>query len=114
MSRFGIMMVVVVVLSAGLAAQTTGAQQQGQSDAKSTQTVPPIPWLDPSLADAPDRATTLAIAVATRRDCSANSTAICYGFCAPRPDQRNQEQPTSRESAPIKEQNPATGKLPQP
>lgn len=110
MSRFGIVMV-VVALCAGLAAQTTGAQAPSQAGGKSIPTAPPIPWLDPSLANAPDRATTLAIAVATRRDCSASSSAICYGFCAPRPDHRDQEQPASRESATIKQQNPAPDKV---
>jgi len=109
MSRFGILMA-LVGLCAGLAAQNPGAQQQGQADAKSIPTAPPIPWLDPSLPDAPDRATTLAIAVATRRECSASSSAICYGFCAPRPNHGDQEQAASRESAPLKQQNPAPSK----
>jgi len=105
MSRFGSLMV-AVALSAGLAAQTTGAQQQGPAEAKSIPTAPPIPWLDPSLANAPDRATRLIIGVATRGDCSASSSAICYGFCAPRPDHRDQQQAASRESASIKQKDP--------
>jgi hypothetical protein len=112
MSRFGILMV-VVALSAGLAAQSPGAQQQAPADAKSIPTAPPILWLDPSLADAPDRATTLAIAVATRRDCSASSSAICYGFCAPRPDRRDRERASRHKSAPIKQKNPAKGTVAQ-
>ncbi|MGA2345536.1 MAG: hypothetical protein ABSF93_05985 [Candidatus Sulfotelmatobacter sp.] len=114
MSRFGIgigigIWIVAVALSAALTAQTTGAQQPGQADAKSIQTAPPIPWLDPSLANRPDRAAMLAIAVATVRECSAGSSAVCYGFCAPSPDDgsdhANREQPAGRESAPIKPQN---------
>ena len=64
---FGIL-IVAVALSASLSAQTTAqnaaqtttqtaeAPAQGQAAAKSIQTAPPIPWLDPSLADASDRA----------------------------------------------------------
>jgi len=104
MSRFGILMV-VVALSAGLAAQTSGAQAQDDADSKSSKTVTPVPWLDPSLATSPDRAKMLAISVATVRDCSAGSSAICYGLCAPSSDHANREQPASHKSAPIKQQN---------
>jgi hypothetical protein len=104
MSRFG-MLIVAVALSAGLAAQTARAQAQNDADSKKIKTVAPIPWLDPSLAGSPNRAAILAISVATVRDCSASSSAVCYGFCAPSPDHANREQPTSGESTPIKQQN---------
>ncbi len=112
MSHFGIL-IVAVALSASLSAQTTAqtttqtaeAPAQGQAAAKSIQTAPPIPWLDPSLADASDRAKMLAISVATVHDCSAGSSAICYGFCAPSPDPASREQSASRRSALIKRQN---------
>jgi hypothetical protein len=107
MSRFGMLMV-IVALSAALAAQTTGVQP-GPADAKSIQTAPPIPWLDPSLANRPDRAAMLAIAVASIRDCSAGSTAVCYGFCAPSSDHGsdhgNPEHPAPGESAEMKQKN---------
>jgi hypothetical protein len=104
MSRFGILMV-VVALSAGLAAQSSGVQAQDDSDSKSSKTVAPVPWLDPSLATSPERDKMLAISVATVRDCSAGSSAICYGLCAPSSDHANREQPASHKSAPIKLQN---------
>jgi hypothetical protein len=80
MSRFGIS-IGLVTLSASLAAQTASP---GQTDAKSSQTAPPVPWLDPSLANASDRAKMLAIS-------------------APNPDQANSEQPAVGKSAPIKQ-----------
>jgi hypothetical protein len=108
MSRFGVLMV-LVALSAGLSAQTTApateAPAQGQTDAKSIQPVPPIPWFDPSLANASDRAKMLAISVATVHNCSAGSSAICYGFCAPKPENSNSEPSASRRSTPIKQQS---------
>jgi hypothetical protein len=99
MSRFGIS-IALVTLSASLAAQTASP---GQTDAKSSQTAAPVPWLDPSLANASDRAKMLAISVATVHSCSAGSSAICYGLCAPNPDQANSEQPAVGKSAPIKQ-----------
>jgi hypothetical protein len=108
MSRFGILMV-VVTLSAGLAAQTSGIQVQDSADARSIKPVTPVPWLDPSLTNSPDRAKMLVIGVASVRSCSAGSSAICYGLCTPSsdhgPDHTNLEPPASRESTPIKQQN---------
>jgi hypothetical protein len=108
MSRFGILMV-VVGLAASLAAQAPGAPVQDPTDSKSIKIATPVPWLDPSLANAPDGAKMLAISVATVRDCSAGSSAICYGLCAPSSDHANGVQTTSRESAPTKPQNAVKG-----
>jgi hypothetical protein len=111
MSRFGIgISIVAVALFAAFAAQPAGAQEPGQADAKSIQPTPPIPWLDPSLAAAPDRAKMPAISVATVHECSSGSSAICYGFCAPAPDHANREPATSRESSRIKQQTSVKGK----
>jgi hypothetical protein len=106
MSRIGIgVSIVAVALSAAFAARPAGAQEPGQVAAKSIPTTPPIPWFDPSLANTADRAKMLAISVATVHSCSAGSSAICYGLCAPNPDQANREQPASRKSEPTKQQN---------
>ncbi len=96
MSRFGIVMV-VVALSAGLAAQTSDVPTS--PDPKSIKTVRVVPWLDPSLANSPDRATILAIGVASARECSASSSAICYGFCARSSDQQIKQQNTPKSKA---------------
>jgi hypothetical protein len=109
MSRFGILMV-VVTLSAGLAAQTSGPQLRDPADAQNIQPVTPVPWLDPSLANASDRAKMLAISVATLRNCSAGSPAICYGFCAPNPDHANLEQSAIRKPVPTKQLSPTKSK----
>jgi hypothetical protein len=104
MSHFGIgLSIVAIALSAGLTAQTSGSQVRDPADAKSSQTAAPVPWLDPSLANSSDRAKMLAISVATVHSCSAGSSAICYGLCAPNPDQANSEQPAVGKSAPIKQ-----------
>jgi hypothetical protein len=108
MSRFGILMF-VVALSAGLAAQTSAAQRQDPADAKSIHSVTPVPWLDPSLANSPDGAKMLAISVATVRDCSAGSSAICYGWCVPSADHSNRAQGVGPKSTPIKLQNAVKG-----
>ena len=104
MSRLGILMV-AVAMSAALAAQTTRSQEPGQADAKAIQTAPPIPWLDSSLANRPDGAAVLAIAVAGITDCSAGSSAICYGLCSPRSDHANREHSPAGDSAEMKRKN---------